>query len=131
MKLKFPPVNGKSRGKEISQNRSHSTKKWVTNMPPTLGYNSHINNAELPAYDQKEFVVYAVFREKILDKILREQLKDSIQQAIKVQQNKKEQQAINTQLRLQEKYKERCASNNPNQSKFEINEANPEIQVSV
>lgn len=130
VKLKLPPVS-KSRGNKVKQNRSHSTKKWVTNMPPTLGYNANVNTAELPEYNEKEFLVYAVFREKILDKVLREHLKDSIQQTIEAQQKIKEQQAINNQVKLQEKSKDRYASNSQAQYKFDIGETNPEIQVNV
>ena len=55
---------------------SPKTKNWVSKMPPMIGHNIRQDLKGLPDFDEDKFCLYSVFREKILDKILKEELKE-------------------------------------------------------
>ena len=128
VRLKFPSVNNNAKNKQVKQSRSHSSNKWTTNMPPTIGYNTNVNSSDLPEYNEKEFVIYSVFREKILDKIVREHLKDSLHQTIDAYKKKNEMQS--KKIKIQEQQKDRLITNSQNIN-FDIGETQPELQANV
>ena len=80
-KKQLPPLKKvTSPSKDIPQKKVRSKtnnknpKSWVSKMPPTIGHNIRKDVPDLPEYDEEKFCIYSVFREKILDKIIREQL---------------------------------------------------------
>lgn len=90
-KVKLPPIkdnekplnNLKQSNDKSSSSQQKKTKEWVKNMPPMLGHNiKEKETSDLLKFDEKKFWVYAVFREKIFDKILREEMKKIAVQAI-------------------------------------------------
>ena len=110
-----------------SQKLQSENKNWVTNMPPTLGYNTRTNSADFPEYDEQKFLIYSVFREKILDKIVKEQLKDIASQAIQTAIDKKEKRRINKEIRSQERIKSREYVNNQETNEFDDGTKYPEL----
>lgn len=62
--IKLPPLNQRTGAKSVKP--KEGKKRWVTNMPPTLGYKAkeakEAKEGEgLPEYDEEKFLVYSVF----------------------------------------------------------------------
>lgn len=97
---KLPPLKFKNKKKESS--KRVESKKWVNKMPPTLGHNIRGDLTGLPQYDEEKFCIYSVFREKMLDKVMREEMRDVVQDAIKAETNRKERIKLKRELKSQD-----------------------------
>lgn len=74
----------------------------MNKMPPNIGHLIRKDVADLPDFDEEKFWIYSVFREKILDKIIREELKEIGKSWIETQKKRKERQKLKRELKSQE-----------------------------
>ena len=99
----------------------------MNNMPPTLGYNSRTNSMDFPEYDEQKFLVYSVFREKILDKIVKEKIREVALQTIESIKKRKEKSRLNKEIKSQERIKAREHSNQQDANEFDDGAQYPEL----